>query len=326
MAMDNKYISVFIPVYNGEKYLAECINSILAQELPDGYMLELLVTDSGSKDKSVEIIQSFGEQVTFNQIPNTEFGHGKTRQQAAERAKGEYILFITQDATPRTSRWILDMIEPFYISDRIGCVFGRQIPRPYAAPTIKREVSGVFNVFGAENSIVLHNKRSLTGKGAHTDYNYFFSDVNSAIRRDLIHQIPFRDVKYAEDMALAEDMEAAGYIKAYSPRGAVWHSNEYTAGEYYHRKFDEFLGLQNSTHQTLTITLKERIFGWIRPTVADWVFVLRDGEYNKRAKVKYLCIAPVFNINEKRGKADAIRHRNNPEQISQRSLEHKNKE
>ena len=319
--MDKRYISVFIPVYNGEKYLAECISGVLAQELPVGYTLELLVTDSGSSDKSVEIIRSFGDKIIFNEIPNSEFGHGKTRQAAAERARGDYILFVTQDATPHDKFWILNMIEPFFISEKVGCVFGRQIPRPYAVPTIKREVSGVFNSFGAANSVVLHSKSTLVDNANYQDYNYFFSDVNSAVRKDLNATIPFRNVKYAEDMALAEDIMNAGYIKAYSPRGAVWHSNEYTAGEYYHRKFDEFLGLIRNGDMKITMGLKERLFGWIKPTIADWKFVKDDHEYNRRAKLKYIYIAPLYNVNEKRGKYDAIRYQNKEEEIQRRSLE-----
>lgn len=326
MAMANKYISVFIPVYNGEKYLGECIQAILNQKLPSGYGLELLVTDSGSSDRSVEIIQAFGDKVSFNQIPNSEYGHGKTRQAAAERAKGEFILFVSQDATPSSSNWILNMIEPFFVGEKIGCVFGRQIPRPFSVPTIKREVSGVFNQFGAPNSIVLHNKQSLAGDFKHLDYNYFFSDVNSAIRKDLVKTVPFRDVKYAEDMALAEDMEAKGYIKAYAPRGAVWHSNEYTAREYYHRKFDEYLGLQNSTNQPIRMSAKERVVGWLKPTIEDWRFLCKDREYGRRLKIKYFFVSPLFNINEKRGKYDAIKHAVNSAEIKKRSLESRRKQ
>lgn len=322
---NQKYISVFIPVYNGEIYLRDTIASILSQDIPSGYDLELMVTDSGSKDKSVEIAKSFGDKIIFNEIPNTEYGHGKTRQQAVERARGEYVLFITQDATPVDNRWIINMLDPFFVSDKVGCVFGRQVPRPYAVPTIKREVSGVFNSFGAANSVVLHSKSTLIDNANYQDYNYFFSDVNSAVRKDLNATIPFRDVKYAEDMALAEDIMNAGYIKAYSPRGAVWHSNEYTAREYYHRKFDEFLGLIRNGDIEITMSLKEQLLGWIKPSIADWKFIKHDREYNKRAKLKYMFISPIYNINEKRGKFDAIKHHSNAAEIEKRSLEQRNK-
>ena len=241
-----KFISVFVPVYNGEKYLRDCLNAILNQNLPKGYSLEVLVTDSGSKDGSVKIAQSFGDAITFDQIPNADFGHGKTRQHAAEIAKGEYILFLTQDAIPANNNWLLNMIEPFYLSDKVGCVYGRQIPRPFAVPTIKREVASVFSNFGTSGSINIQRAHSLIDGALVSAQNGFFSDVNSAIRKDLHKKIPFRDVPYAEDQALAEDMQAAGYLKAYAPDGAVAHSNDYTAKEYLYRTFDEYCGLINT--------------------------------------------------------------------------------
>ena len=320
-----KYVSVFIPVYNGEQYLKECLDAVLSQQLPDSYELEVLVTDSGSTDASLDILQSFGDKITLKIIPNSEFGHGKTRQAAAEKAKGEYILFLSQDATPQSDLWLQHMIEPFFISPKVGCVFGRQVPRPDAAPTIKREVSSVFNSFGPVNSVVLHNKKSLVGDRVFDDYNYFFSDVNSAIRKDLVTVVPFRDVQYAEDMALAEDMEKAGYIKAYSARGAVWHSNMYSASEYYHRKFDEYLGLIKSTSSSINISKKELVLGWLRPTLHDWSFIRQDSEYGRKAKVKFALISPIYNINEKRGKRDALRFADNNYEVSSRSLEAKRK-
>lgn len=321
----NKFISVFIPTYNGEEYIAESIDSILDQKLPNGYDLELIIIDSGSRDKTVDIIRGYGSKINFLEIPNSEFGHGKTRQRAAEIAKGEYILFLSQDATPHNNRWIINMIEPFSISDKVGCVFGRQIPRPFSVPTIKREVATVFGGIGAPDSIIIHRAKSLVDSVQTNELNSFFSDVNSAVRKDLINIIPFRDVKYAEDQALAEDMQNAGYLKAYTPIGAVWHSNEYTAREYYHRKFDEYLGLQESTKTKLHKSLKSLLFGWIRPTIADWKFIKHDGEYNKRAKIKFAISVPLYNFYMQLGKYNAIKYLDNPEKRSQISLEEKTK-
>lgn len=322
----DKYVSVFIPTYNGEKYIAESIEAVLHQELPKGYKLDFIIIDSGSKDKTVEIIEEFyKDKLRFSTIPNTEFGHGKTRQKAAEMAKGEFILFLTQDATPSSYRWLINMIEPFFISDKVGAVFGRQIPRPFAVPTIKREVAGVFGGLGAPDSIVLHREKSLVDGQSNNPLNSFFSDVNSAIRKDLNKEIPFRDVKYAEDQALGEDIQNAGYLKAYAPQGAVWHSNEYTAKEYYHRKFDEYIGLQESTSMRFKASLKSLLLGWLRPTIDDWKFTKRDHEYNWRAKLKFSLTAPAYNFYMQLGKYNAIKYINDADARKKMSLESRRK-
>ena len=57
--MSNPKISVIIPVYNAEKYLERCIDSILAQTFTD---FELLLIDDGSKDKSGEICDEYARK------------------------------------------------------------------------------------------------------------------------------------------------------------------------------------------------------------------------------------------------------------------------
>jgi rhamnosyltransferase len=326
LSSNNKTISVFVPTFNGEKYIAELIEAVLNQELPDDYKLEFLITDSGSKDKTVEIIKNnYIDRVIFDEIPNDQYGHGKTRQRAAVKANGKYILFLSQDATPSNYRWLIGMIEPFLISEKIGCVFGRQIPRPDSVPTIKREVASVFGGLGAPDSLVLHRNKSLVDGSVTNTLNTFFSDVNSAIRKDLVEKIPFRDVNYAEDQALAEDMQKAGYLKAYSPQGAVWHSNEYTFKEYYHRKFDEYIGLQESTDYKMQPSLKSVLAGWVRPSIEDIKFTWRDQDYNKRAKIKYTLLSFLYNISEKRGRYDALRYYSDADKRNNISLESRRK-
>jgi len=53
--MNPPKVSVLVPVYNGERYLAECLNSVLAQEFQD---LEILISDDGSTDNSAQIIRA----------------------------------------------------------------------------------------------------------------------------------------------------------------------------------------------------------------------------------------------------------------------------
>jgi rhamnosyltransferase len=323
---NNKYISVFIPTFNGDQYLAECIEAILGQKLPDGYELELLIIDSGSSDKTLEIIEAYKSKLKLVQIANADFSHGGTRQRAAEMAKGEFILFLSQDATPYSDRWLINMVEPFYLNQQIGCVFGRQIPRPNAAPTIKREVAGVFGEFGAPDIISINRIKSLVDHQTVSSINGFFSDVNSAARRHLlVGPVPFRNVNYAEDQALAEDMLKHGYFKAYAPLASVWHSNEYTAKQYFHRKFDEYIGLQESVRLNLLPSRRSLLLGWMKPTIADWKFIVRDQEYTLKSKIVWFIETPFYNIAEKAGRYLALKNISNSNVRKRMSLEHKNR-
>lgn len=327
MPANRSIVSVFIPLFNGQPYVRPTIEAVLEQKLPDGYEIELLITDSGSTDGSAEIAQEYASRfpdvVKFNQIPNHEFGHGKTRQRASEVARGEFMLFLSQDATPANSEWAERMIEPFFASERVGLVYGRQLPRPTAAPILKREVAATFNQLGPSGAIVLQRTGSFVTDLIDERTNDFFSDVNSAVRRNLLVNIPFRDVSYAEDQALAQDMQRAGYIKAYAADGAVIHTNEYTAREYLHRKFDEYVGLQKSTGYLEKPSLVNLLLGWIKPTVKDWLYITRDPEYPLQTKLRYSLTAPLYAFNGCRGKFLALSHGNNSSKIHALSLESK---
>jgi rhamnosyltransferase len=317
------FITVFMPVFNGEEYLDESLTMIEQQELPEGYELEIYVIDSGSTDKSLEIIRRHSS-VRLETIPNSEFSHGGTRQFAAAHCKGSYILFITQDATPASTMWLKGMIEPFYLSDKVGCVFGKQIPRPDAPATIKREVSMVFNSLGTDDSIVLHRYKSLVDGTDIAPKNGFFSDANSAVRTNLLRgPVPFRTVHYSEDQLLASDMLDGGYLVAYAPAGAVIHSNQYTARQYLRRKYDESQGLKKSVGVTIPMPKRELIFGTMRATLKDWRFATSDPAYSMGKKFSEIVRAPAYNLNSRLGAYLSNKYDDNPKIKNLFSLEHR---
>lgn len=92
--MDN-LISVIVPVYNVEKYLNECIDSILSQTYEN---FELLLIDDGSTDTSSEICKSYLEKDSrIRYFRKENGGLSDARNYGIERANGEYITFIDSD-------------------------------------------------------------------------------------------------------------------------------------------------------------------------------------------------------------------------------------
>lgn len=276
--------TVFIPTYNGEQYLPSLLKSVFRQKIP--YAFEVLIIDSGSTDKTLEIIKDFPE-VRLHTIPNSEFGHGKTRNLAAQMANGEFMVYLSQDAVPANSRWLEYMIEPFFISDKVYCVFGKQVPRAFSDATTKREVSSAFKSVGADHSVSLQRKRSLVSDKIAKPYLTFLSDVNSAVRRDvLLNKIPYQDIRYAEDQLLGKDVLDAGYFKAYSPLGVVLHSNEYTIREYFYRKFDENLAIYETLGILPSPSRKSHIKHAALDTLRDFLFIMRDKDYSLFQKAR----------------------------------------
>lgn len=88
----NPLVSVVIPVYNGEKYIAECLESVYQQTYP---FFEVIIIDDGSTDQSLEIINKMpGEKKIISQ-KNKDVSHA--RNTGIKNASGQLIAFLDQD-------------------------------------------------------------------------------------------------------------------------------------------------------------------------------------------------------------------------------------
>jgi rhamnosyltransferase len=285
------HVTIAIPTYNAAYWLADLLKGIAAQKTKR--QVEILIIDSGSTDETLQILKDH-PKVLLHQIPNSEFSHGGTRNLAVKLAKGEFILFLTQDAIPAHRYWLEAMVEPFEISDKVGAVVGKQIPWPDAPVTIKREVYSVFRGLGSDDSVSLARQNDFTKELGLV--NTFMSNTNSAVRKDLHAKIPFREVNYAEDQGLGIDIVKAGYYKAYAPLGSVNHSNDYGVREYFRRKFDEYVGLRETTGHTAAAGARELILGSTKATLRDWQFLIKDKQYSLDKKLVNFIKAPGYNI------------------------------
>ena len=85
-------VSVIVPVYNVEKYLARCIQSVCGQSYQG---LEIILVDDGSKDKSGVICDEYAEQDGRIKVIHKENGGlGDARNAGVEKAEGKYLLFV----------------------------------------------------------------------------------------------------------------------------------------------------------------------------------------------------------------------------------------
>ena len=88
-------VSILIPIYNVEKYLNQCLESVINQTLKD---IEIICINDGSTDHSLEIINDFAKKDNRIKVinkPNTGYGH--SMNQGLKLAKGEYIGIIESD-------------------------------------------------------------------------------------------------------------------------------------------------------------------------------------------------------------------------------------
>ena len=89
----NPKVSLIIPIYNGEKYMAECLKSILCQSFSD---FECIVADDGSTDTTLKIINSFNDP-RIKVIHNDHKGSSFARNAGFAISRGEFVIFLDSD-------------------------------------------------------------------------------------------------------------------------------------------------------------------------------------------------------------------------------------
>lgn len=106
-------VSIIVPIYNAEKYLVQCLDSIVNQTLKN---IEIILIDDGSKDRSAEICKNYLSDSRVSYYHKENEGLAAARDDGMMRANGEYIGFVDSDD------WIKpDMYEKMYNAAKSNC-------------------------------------------------------------------------------------------------------------------------------------------------------------------------------------------------------------
>ena len=94
MSKDNILLSIIVPVYNSEKYLKECLNSIVS----DNHLIEIILVDDGSTDQSATICDEYAKKVDNIRVFHlTNKGVSAARNFGIKHSNGQWIWFIDSD-------------------------------------------------------------------------------------------------------------------------------------------------------------------------------------------------------------------------------------
>ena len=215
-------ISICLPTWNGERDLARLLSALARQK--DVGDLEIVAVDSSSSDGTRALLERAGARVET--IPQREFGHGHTRNQLARMARGEYAVFLTQDAEPRDADTIATLVAALNDppdSGQTAGAFARILPRPDDDPLTARTV--LDHPDASENAWVGEQGTALVR----------FNDVASAIRRQVLLDVPFPDIAFGEDVAWARAALERGHRVRFEPRAVVLHAHSYTPAQAFER-------------------------------------------------------------------------------------------
>jgi len=236
-----KLLSVIIPTLNGESTLRDFFAALLMQDMN---VEEILVGDSQSTDKTVEICVEHGAEVIT--IDRNEFDHGGTRTLLANRAKGDILIYFTQDAILSSPDSLRKLIKPLLENSGLSCAYGRQLPHQDAS--LLAAHLRHFN-YPAKSETRRFDDRVDSGLKT-----IFISNSFAAYRRDALDAAQFfkNGLIFGEDTCTLGRLLKQGGSVFYAGDAAVYHSHNYELYEEFKRSFD--IGVLHSSELWLLET------------------------------------------------------------------------
>lgn len=196
--------SIVIRTYNEEKHLTELL-TVVNQQVDIEY--EVVIVDSGSTDRTLEIAESFGARITF--IKKEEFTFGRSLNVGCEAALGQFLVFISGHCIPVTNKWLVNLVQPL-IDQKAVYSYGRQVGRD----TTKFSEKQVFKKYFPSNSSIRQS-------------GFFCNNANAALLRSAWEEMPFDETLTGlEDMFLAKMLVDQGKCIAYTAKAGVYHIHD----------------------------------------------------------------------------------------------------
>lgn len=186
--MENSRISVIVPVYNAEKYIGRCVESILNQTYSN---IELILVNDGSNDKSLELLREYEQidsRVVLVDKPNS--GVADARNAGIEISTGEYIGFVDADDYIEPEMYeILHKAIVDESADIVCCGYKQQYKDFYylLATESKKVLNGVENIL---SYYLRQDIRSGIGDG----------NWNKLFKRESIDSIRYKKYANGEDI------------------------------------------------------------------------------------------------------------------------------
>ena len=198
-------VSVVVPVRDGERTIAACLDALLAQEYPG--RVEVIVVDNGSTDGTSDLARS--RPVVLVHEPRQ--GRAIARNAGIARSTGEIVAFVDADCVAEPG-WLTMLVEPFADAG-VGGVGGEIHSVP---PVTAVQVYLDRKEAGRQQYCVQGGRRKRHG---------FLITANAAYRRSVLSEVGGFDPSFitAEDVDLGWRVRHAGHTLAYAPDAIVRH-------------------------------------------------------------------------------------------------------
>lgn len=205
------FISIIIPVRNGERSLARCLASLKDQTYPAD-RLEVIIADGGSTDGTVKIAGEFGARI----VPNEKLTVGPGRNAGFKIAGGELIAFSDDDCVMGRD-WLSNSVK-YFSDEQVGGVSGPTITQPEGGP------------WGEAIGLVFELAAG-TGASAHRSAGRQMAEVedlpgcNAIYRKTALEKVLPIDESLitAEDVEMNSLIRQSGFKLLFVPDVKLWH-------------------------------------------------------------------------------------------------------
>jgi GT2 family glycosyltransferase len=215
-------ISVVIPVYNGEKTIGECLNSVIKAEPKNK---EIIVVDNNSQDKTIDIVKSFKK---VKLLTEKRKGPAAARNKGLRKVKNEIVLLVDSDVVVRKDTFI-ELLMPL----RDDSVAG---------------VGGIAESYYRYNRIALSQNLRLFGNSIFDNKMREVETISSmvaAYKIKILQKIGYFSEDYypsGEDVDLNYRIKKLGYKLLVNPLSRVYHKHPLTLKSLAKKWFDYGIG------------------------------------------------------------------------------------
>jgi GT2 family glycosyltransferase len=225
--ISDQMVSILVPTYNAGPSFRALLDALGRQQLR---LFEIIVVDSSSSDETLSIAKSQGVQT--HRIAKQAFDHGGTRNFLGTLAKGDILVYLTQDALPVDDTSVPALVSSLLTDDRIAAAFGRQIPQANA--TAFAAHLRTFNYPAVSHTRTIQDCEQYGMK------TFFCSNSFAAYKRKALGSVGWfkEGLLMGEDMYVCARMLLKGYHIAYAADAVVYHSHNYSVRQEFKRYFD----------------------------------------------------------------------------------------
>ncbi len=222
--MSKGRVSIVFRALNEEKWFGDALAACKRQQA-DGYDVEIVLVDSGSTDRTLEIAEAHGCRVVH--IKKADFTFGRSLNYGCEAATGDYLIFISAHCIPAHEQWLANLVTPL-AEGAADYVYGRQIGHEVT----RFSEHQIFAQYFPEHDRLPQD-------------DFFINNANAAIRKDLWAKHQFDEaVTGLEDMVLGKAVMKDGGRIGYVADAPVYHIHEESFSQTRRRYYREALTLR----------------------------------------------------------------------------------